>query len=123
MKDNPGSNWKSWSSPMDIPKDLRATIAQGAFVPLLDPAAARQMHATVMATFSEILDVYLEEMELRWRCDHVHTIHPKMPMEAVFQAVSLAVGVSVPRLRTIWYTSRRKSQVKDLVQKKVRAAK
>jgi hypothetical protein len=102
---------------------LQATIAAGAFVPLLDPAERKLMHVTILETVSEALDVYLEENELRWRCVHVRQYYPEMPMEAVFRAVSLTVGISAPRLRTIWYVSRRKSRIKELIQKKIRGEK
>ena len=84
-------------------------------MPLLAPKAAEAMQRTVLLTFAEVVDVYLEEMQLRWTIDHLHRSRPTLSMEVVFAAVSLEVGVSVPRLRTIWYTDRRKARLRELM--------
>lgn len=118
----PGQNWKGWTRPEDVPPDLRAVIRQGELVPLLEPKEAATMRQTVLELFAECMDVFLEESSLRWAIDHVHRSRPKMPMEAVFQAVSLEIGISVPRLRTIWYVDRRKARIKDLVRQKLKGA-
>lgn len=106
---------KKWVAPEDLPADLRRVIQQGAFVPLLDPKEAEQLRQTVLLTFSEVLDVYLEEHELRWRISHVHRARPELPLDSIFLAVGLELGVSPARLRNIWYVSRRKSRVQHLV--------
>jgi hypothetical protein len=107
--------WKGWVSKEDIPFDLRKTIQEGAFIPLLNPDEASALRHTMLSVFSEVLDIYLEEKELQWRCQHVHLARPQLPMESVFAAISLEVGVSISRLKQVWYESRRKSRVKDLV--------
>ena len=112
--------WKRWSRPEDVPSDLRRLIHEGAFVPLLDPDEARALRETILETFCEVLDIYLEENELRWRLGHVHRARPSVPMEAVFHAVGLEMGISPFRLRTIWFVSRRKSRVKELVSSKLK---
>lgn len=115
----PGQNWKGWTHADDLPNDVRASIQQGAISPLLSPEESARFRGVVLSVFGEALDLFLEAEQLRWRCDHVRSRHPHLPMEAVFRAVSLEIGVSVPRLRTIWYVSRRKSRVAELVKEAV----
>jgi hypothetical protein len=116
------SNWKGWSSREDLPPDLRAVIRQGELVPMLDPREAATMQRTVLETFAEVVDTFLEEAQLRWTIDHLHRSRPNMPMEAVFMAISLEDSVSVPRLRTIWYTDRRKARLKEILREKLKGA-
>lgn len=116
------ANWRGWTKREDLPHDLRRLVDEGAFLPLLDPREAQQLKVTVMETFAEVLDTYLEDVELRWRVDHVHRARPGMPMEAVFAAVAAGIGVSPSRLKSVWYVSRRKSRTKDLVKAKLREA-
>ena len=113
-------NWKAWVSPADLPHDLRAAIHRGAIRPLLDPSQADQLRRTVLETFSEVLEIYLEDNELKWRCEFVAQNHPDLPKEAVFRAVSLEVGVSVSRLRMLWFRSGRKARVKEVLQRSLR---
>lgn len=112
-------NWKGWTEKEDVPGDLRAVIAQGEFIPLLDPREASEYRRIILETTAEVMDIYLEEAQLRWVCDHVHRARPAMPMEAVFRAVSIERGISVARLRSIWFVSRRKSRVVEIMRKKI----
>lgn len=114
------ANWRGWTKREDLPHDLRRLVDEGAFVPLLDPREAQQLKVTVMETFAEVLDTYLEDVELRWRVDHVHRARPGMPMEAVFAAVAAGIGVSPSRLKAVWYVSRRKSRTQELVRAKLK---
>ena len=113
-------NWKAWCSPDDLPHDVRAAIRRGAIRPLLEPAQANQLRRTILEAFSEVLEVYLEDNELKWRCEFVAQNHPDLPKEAIFRAVSLEVGVSVNRVRELWFKSRRKARVKELVLRTLR---
>lgn len=115
MKRTNTTQWKAWIRPEDLPQDLRLAIHQGGFKPLMIPEEANELRRTVLEVFAEVLEIYIEDHELRWRCDHVHRARPEMPMEGVFQAIAVELGVSVPRLRAIWFTSRRKARVKDLI--------
>lgn len=115
-------SWRGWTKREDLPPDLRRLVDEGAFVPLLDPREAEQLKATVMEVFAEVMDTYLEDVELRWRIDHVHRARPGMPMEAVFAAVAAGIGVSPSRLKSVWYVSRRKSRTQELVRAKLREA-
>ncbi len=114
--------WRGWARREDLPHDLLRLVDEGAFAPLLNPQEAHQIKATVMETFAEVLDTYLEDVELRWRVDHVHRARPGMPMEAVFAAVAAGIGVSPSRLKSVWYVSRRKSRTQELVRAKLRGA-
>lgn len=114
------ANWRGWTKREDLPPDLRRLVDEGAFVPLLDPQEAQQLKVTVMETFAEVLDTYLEDVELRWRIDHVHRARPGMPMEAVFAAVAAGICVSPSRLKSVWYVSRRKSRTQELVRAKLK---
>ena len=113
-------DWKAWSRPEDLPKELRRVVEEEQFVPLLDPQEAIRMRQTVMEAFAECLDIYLEEQQLMWRLQHVHQTFPKMPMEQVFRVVGLAVGVSFARLKALWYTSRRHAGVQAAVRAKLK---
>lgn len=113
----PATNWKSWVTPEDLPHDLRQAVRHGALRPLLDPAEAARLKQTILETFSEAMEIYLEDNELKFRCEYVTQMHPDLPREAVFRAVSIEVGVSVSRLRALWFTSRRKARVQQLVRK------
>lgn len=114
------ADWKAWSRAEDLPTELRRVVEEGQFVPLLDGREAQQLRETVMVAFAECLDVYLEEQQLQWRMQHVHQTFPKMPMEQVFRAVGLAVGVSSARLKALWYTSRRHAGVQQVVRAKLK---
>ena len=109
------ANWKAWVTPEDLPHDLRQAIRRGALRPLLDPAEAERLKRTILEAFAEVMEIYLEDNELRYRCEHVAEHHPDLPLEAVFRAVSIEVGVSVSRLRALWFVSRRKAGVRDVV--------
>lgn len=113
-------NWTAWIAPEDVPVDLRKVVDEGAFVPLLDPKEAQQLRFIVLETFSEVLDSYLEDQELRWRMDHLHRARPGLPMNAVIAAVAVSLGVSQSRLRKIWYSSRRKSRVAESIRAKLK---
>lgn len=110
-------NWKGWVTPEDLPHDLRQAVRRGAIRPLLDPEEADRLKRTILETFAEAMEIYLEDNELKWRCEFVSQLHPDLPREAVFRAVSIEVGVSVSRLRALWFTSRRKARVQQLVRK------
>ncbi len=114
----PPVNWKGWVTPEDLPHDLRQAVRRGAIRPLLDPAESARLRQTILETFSEALEVYLEDNELKWRCEFVSQHHPDLPREAVFRAVSIEVGVSVSRLRALWFTSRRKARVQQLIRQR-----
>jgi hypothetical protein len=113
-------NWKSWTSPEDLPHDVRAAIRRGVIHPLLEPNQAAHLRKTILEAFSEVLEIYQEDNELKWRCEFVSQNHPDLPKEAIFRAVSLEVGVSVDRVRELWFKSRRKSRVKELVLRSLR---
>lgn len=106
-------NWKAWVTPDDLPHDLRQAVRRGALRPLLDPAEAERLKRTILEAFAEVMEIYLEDNELKYRCEYVAQLHPDLPHEAVFRAVSLEVGVSVSRLRALWFMSRRKAGVRD----------
>lgn len=114
------STWKGWASREDVPPDLRMVIRQGELLPLLDPKEAAAMQRTVLETFAEVVDTFLEESQLRWTIDHLHRSRPNMPMEAVFVAISLEDSVSIPRLRAIWYCDRRKARLKEILRRKLK---
>lgn len=114
----PPVNWKGWVTPDDLPRDLRQAVHRGAIRPLLDPEESLRLRQTILETFAEALEVYLEDNELKWRCEFVSQLHPDLPREAVFRAVSIEVGVSVSRLRALWFTSRRKARVQQLIRQK-----
>lgn len=113
-------NWKAWITPDDLPHDVRAAIRRGVIHPMLEPSQAKQLRKTILEVFSEVLEIYQEDNELKWRCEFVAQNHPDLPKEAIFRAVSLEVGVSVNRVRELWFKSRRKARVKDLVLRTLR---
>lgn len=113
-------NWKSWTSPKDLPHDVQDSIRRGAIRPLLEPVHTAQLRKAILETVSEAVDIVLEDNELKWRCELVARNHPDLPKEAIFWAVSLEVGVSVSRVRELWFRSRRKSRVKELVLRSLR---
>lgn len=115
-------NWKAWVSPEDLPHDVRLAIRRGGIQPLLDPAQAEQLRKTILETFSEAFEIYLEDNELKWRCEFVAQNHPDLPKEAIFRAVSIEVGVSVALLRKLWFRSGRKARVKEAVLRNLRRA-
>jgi hypothetical protein len=110
--------WKAWSSPEDLPEDLRRTIYQSGLVPLLDPEKVSHLRRTVLEVCGEVMDAYLEEHELRWRIDYVHRKWPALSLETVFRAISIEIGVSALYLHKLWYSSQRKARIKDLVHEK-----
>jgi len=118
-------NWKTWDAAADLASvpGLRETIHRAQIRPLLDPKEAANLRRTVLETFAEVLEIYLEDNELRWRCDMVTRTFPQMPMQAVFRAIELELGVSVSRLSKVWYGSRRKARVQELVTRKLREPK
>lgn len=114
------STWKAWARPEDLPRDLRESVRRGAIRRLLEHDESAKLRSTILEAFAEVLEVYMEDNELKWRCEYVADLHPDLPKEAVFRAVSLEVGVSVSRLRALWFVSRRKARVRDLVKATLR---
>jgi hypothetical protein len=88
--------------------------------PLMAPGEAANFRRTVLETFAEILEIYLNDNELRWRCDVVTRTFPQLPMQAVFRAIEIEFGISVVRLKKVWYGNRRKAQVQEVVTRKLR---
>lgn len=118
-------NWNAWGSSSDLAAvpGLRETIHRAQIRPLLDPKESENLRRTVLETFAEILEIYLNENELRWRCDMVSRTFPQMPMQAVFRAIEIEIGVNAAYLKKIWYGNRRKAQVQALVTRKLRERK
>ena len=116
-------SWKKWDKPEDIPIGLKRTIAESSFVPLLDPIEAEHLKRTVMESFGEVLDIYFEASELRWRISHVHRAYPQLPMQAVFRIIEIEIGVSADYLKKLWYGNRRKAAVQAVVTRKLREGK
>ena len=113
-------DWKAWSRPEDLPEELRRTVEEGKLAPLLQPKESAALQRVVLETFAECLDVFLEEHQLRWHLQHVHARCPAMPMEQVFRAVGVSLGVSAARLKALWYTSRRHAGVQAAVRAKLK---
>ena len=116
------SHWSTWDTSSDLAAvpGLRETIHRAQIQPLLDPKEAAILKSTVLETFGEILEIYLHDNELRWRCDLVSRTFPQLPMQAVFRSIEIEIGVSVVRLKKVWYGGRRKAQVQEVVTRKLR---
>jgi hypothetical protein len=117
------TNWKIWDSSADLSAvpGLREAIHGAQIRPLLDVKEADALKRTILETFTEVLDIYLEDNELRWRCDLVNRTFPLLPMQAVFRAIELELGISVSRLSKVWYDgNRRKARIQEIVSKKLK---
>nr|WP_320132351.1 hypothetical protein [uncultured Holophaga sp.] len=115
MNSNP--NPKAWSSKADIPMELRSAIAGAAFR-LGEPQEAEAFKATMLEAFAEVADLYLEKCRFRWAMEQLKDQYPDLPMNVIFAAVGMELGVSTTRLRDIWYETRRTRGVLHLVQRK-----
>ena len=113
-------NWKSWVSADDLPRDVRKAIHRGAVSPLLNSDQAEHMRQTLLETFSRAFEILLKDNELKWMVEVVSHDHPDLPREAIFRAVALEVGVTVSKVRELWFKSRRNARIKDLVLRSLR---
>ena len=111
-------NWAAWGSSSDLAQvpGLRETIHRAQIQPLLDPKEAANLKQTV-------LEIYLNDNELRWRMEMVSRTFPQLPMQAVFRAVEIEVGVNAGYLKKLWYGNRRKAAVQAVVTRKLREPK
>ncbi|WLT30073.1 hypothetical protein [Geothrix sp. PMB-07] len=117
-----GRKWNTWESSADLAAvpGLRETIHRAQTQPLINPKESENLRRTVLETFAEILEIYLNDNELRWRCDLVSRTYPQMPMQAVFRAIEIEIGVNAAYLKKVWYGNRRKAQVQEIVTRKLR---
>lgn len=118
-------NWNAWGSSSDLAQvpGLRETIHRAQIQPLLDPKEAANLKRTVLETFAEVLEIYLNDNELRWRMEMVSRTFPQLPMQAVFRAVEIEIGVNAGYLKKLWYGNRRKAAVQAVVTRKLREGK
>lgn len=118
-------NWNTWGSSTDLAQvpGLRETIHRAQIRPLLDPREAENLKRTIMETFAEVLEIYLNDNELRWRMEMVSRTFPQLPMQAVFRAIEIEVGVNAAYLKKLWYGNRRKAAVQEVVTRKLREKK